>query len=272
MSGDRANHLANTFGCKVGTMSFTYLGLPLETTKPTVTDFTPLISKVERRLSGISKLLSYNGRLILVNLVFSALPTFYMCSLKLPPQVIKQIDVFRKHCLWSKGDINRKGTCLAAWEVACKPKDQGGLGIIDIQNQNDALLMKFLDKFYNNANVPWVQLTWSKLYHNDQTPPHARCLVGSFWWMDVLKLFEKFKQFTTCQPNRGNSVLLWSDIWIDQTLRDKFPHLFSFSRKHKCSIRFFINTDMERMFRLPLPNQAALQLESRNDYPKCKLG
>lgn len=122
--------------------------------------------------------------------------------------------------------------------------------------------MKFLDKFYNNANVPWVQLTWSKLYHNDQTPPHARCPVGSFWWKDVLKLFEKFKQFSTCQPNRGNSILLWSDIWIDQTLRDKFPHLFSFSRKPKCSVRFFINTEMERMFRLPLPNQAALQLQN----------
>lgn len=41
-----------------------------------------------------------------------------------------------------------------AWEVACKPKDQGGLGIIDIKSQNDALLMKFLDKFYNHSDVP----------------------------------------------------------------------------------------------------------------------
>lgn len=39
---------------------------------------------------------------------------FYMCSLLLPPQVIKQIDRYKKHCLWSGGDINRRGTCLAA--------------------------------------------------------------------------------------------------------------------------------------------------------------
>jgi len=58
-----------------------------------------------------------------------------MCSLKFSPQVIKQIDVYRKHCLWSSGDINRKGTCLVAWEIACKPKDQGGLGIIDIESE-----------------------------------------------------------------------------------------------------------------------------------------
>ena len=114
MRNDRATHLANTFGCQVGTMPFTYLGLPLGTTKPTITEYAPLLTKIERRLSGISKMISYNGRLILVNSVFSALPTFYMCSLKIPPQVIKQIDIFRKHCLWSKGDINRKGSCLAA--------------------------------------------------------------------------------------------------------------------------------------------------------------
>jgi hypothetical protein len=132
MSLERVTHLANTFGCQVGEMPFTYLGLPLGTTKPPISEFAPLITKMERRLTGISKFLSYNGRLILVNSVFLALPTFYMCTLKLPPGIIKQIDTYRKHCLWDKGDINRKGKCLVAWETACKPKDQGGLGIIDI--------------------------------------------------------------------------------------------------------------------------------------------
>jgi hypothetical protein len=99
MNISRATHLANTFGCKVGSMPFTYLGLPLSLTKPNIQEFTPLLSKIERRLTSISRLLSYNGRLILVNSVFSALPTFYMCSLRIPPQVIKQIDIYRKHCL-----------------------------------------------------------------------------------------------------------------------------------------------------------------------------
>ena len=70
----------------------------------------------------------------LVNYVFSALPTYYMYSLVIPPTGIHQIDRFRKHCLWSKGDISRKGTCLAAWEPMCRSKDEGGLGIINIQN------------------------------------------------------------------------------------------------------------------------------------------
>jgi hypothetical protein len=187
--------------------------------------------------------------------MFSALPTFYMCSLKLPPQVIKQIDVYRKHCLWSKGDINRKGSCLAAWETACKPKTQGGLGIIDIKSQNDALLMKFLDKFFNHADVTWVTLTWAKFSSSDQIPPQARSPVGSFWWKEVLKLFGKFQALPTYAPNKGNTILFWSDHWLDQTLKNKFPQLFSFSKKPKYS-RFFLDQDVNRLFSLPLCTQA----------------
>jgi hypothetical protein len=77
-----------------------------------------------------------------------------MCTLILPPQVIKQIDRFRKHCIWSKGDINRKSTYLVAWEPMCRTKEEGGLNIVNLENQNSALLIKFLDKFYNHAEIP----------------------------------------------------------------------------------------------------------------------
>lgn len=78
------------------------------------------------------------------------------------------------------------------WEIARKPKDQGGLGIIDIKSQNDALLMKFLDKFYNKAEILWMDLTWSKLYANKQTPPHVRSPVGSFRLKEILSLHKSF--------------------------------------------------------------------------------
>jgi hypothetical protein len=44
----------------------------------------------------------------MVNAVFSSLPTYYMCTLKLPITVIKQIDKLRRHCLWRGADINAK--------------------------------------------------------------------------------------------------------------------------------------------------------------------
>jgi len=101
----KASPLVSTFGCNLGNMPFTYLGLPLGTTRPTIQEFNTLMSRIESRLNGISMLLLYQGRLILVNFVFSAMPSFYMSSLQTPPHIFKQIDKYRKHyicgvCVW----------------------------------------------------------------------------------------------------------------------------------------------------------------------------
>lgn len=191
METDRANHLARTFGCQLGSMPFTYLGLPLGTTKPTVTNFLPILTRIEKRLMGLNKLLTYSGRLLMVNSVISALPTFYMCTLKIPASIIEQVDKYRKHGLWDGCDINRKGTCLVAWKKVCGPKDQGGLRIINLRAHNNALLLKYLDKFYNHRDIPWVHLTWQELY-NRPTPPHLCKPKGSFWWKVVIRLADKY--------------------------------------------------------------------------------
>lgn len=67
-----------------------------------------------------------------------------------------------------------------------KPKEKGGLGIINLRLQNDALLMKHLTKFYNKADIPWVRLVWSGYYTNRVL--HATREMGLFWWKDVLCL------------------------------------------------------------------------------------
>jgi hypothetical protein len=54
--------LAQTFDFFKGSLPFTYLGLPLGLTKPSVQDFLPLITKCERRLVSTSSFLSQAGR------------------------------------------------------------------------------------------------------------------------------------------------------------------------------------------------------------------
>jgi hypothetical protein len=90
-------------GLPLGTLPFTYLGLPLGLTKPKVEEFLPLISRCERRLISTSNYLSQVGWLQMTNAVFSSLPTFYLCTFKLHSTVIKQIDKF-KHYLWRGAD------------------------------------------------------------------------------------------------------------------------------------------------------------------------
>ena len=50
------------------------------------------------------------------------------------------------------------------------PKKEGGLGVMDLRKQNEALLMKNWHKFYSRLDIPWVNLVWEKLYPNGNLP------------------------------------------------------------------------------------------------------
>lgn len=164
VDADRLLHLANTFGCQVGSTPFTYLGLPLGSSKPKFESYLPLIDRVTRWLSGLSPFLSYGGRLVLVNSVFSSQAVYHMTSLQMPVKVILQIDRLRRQALWHGSNINTRGGCLVAWKSVCRPKKEGGLSSLNLRIQNKALSMKLLHKFLNRVDVPWVNLTWRALY------------------------------------------------------------------------------------------------------------
>ena len=170
MEEHESNSLAQTFGCSVGSLPFTYLGLPLGLTKPKVIDYLPMVNKCEKRLTCTLAFLSQAGRLEVTNSIFTALPTYFMCTFKLHKTVIKQIDKYRKHCLWRGADINAKTPPKAAWELVSLPKSEGGLGVLNLRTQNEALLLKYLHKFFNKVETPWVHLVWEKYYSNGALP------------------------------------------------------------------------------------------------------
>ena len=91
--------LAGTFGYQIGTFPFTYLGLPMGTTKPRIEDLTPIMDRVERRLSACSTWLSYSGRLQMVNSAITPIVTYTLCTIKVPKGFIDNIDRARKQCL-----------------------------------------------------------------------------------------------------------------------------------------------------------------------------
>lgn len=121
-SQDKLDHLARTFNCATGSLPFTYLGLPLSLTKPKVIDFSPLVSRCERRLPATSIFLNQGGMFEVTYSIFSALPTFSMSTFLLHQTVIDKIDKFRKLCLWRGADVNAKQKPKAAWPMVCREK------------------------------------------------------------------------------------------------------------------------------------------------------
>ena len=128
----KSTDLALILGCKVEVLPFTYLGLPLGTTRPKMEDLIGIIHRIDRRLVGIADTLSYDGRLIVIKSIISAIPKFAMCTLKLPLGFLDYIEGSTRGFFWRGKDIHKKGKCLVKWNNVCKPKRVGGLGILNL--------------------------------------------------------------------------------------------------------------------------------------------
>jgi hypothetical protein len=144
--------------------------------------------------------------------------------------------------------------------MVCLPKKQGGLGVIDLNTHNEAMLLKFLHKFYTKADIPWVRLIWENYYGNGKLPGQIK--KGSFWWRDIVKLLDKYKNLASVLVAIGDTVLLWSDKWNGNIPAQLFPKLFSFARNPAITLQAAINNPLFLSnFFLPLSAQAHDQLQ-----------
>lgn len=179
----------------------------------------------------------------------------------LPKTVIKQIDTARKQCLWRGAEANAKKIAKAAWPMVCVSKGEGGLGVHNLQTQNEALLLKHLHKFFNRNDLPWVKLIWDKHYRNDKLP-NPVVPKGSFWWRDVLKLLDKYKGLASVLVSDGKSCLLWEDLWNGQVRKLQFPELHSYAKNKWISASKAHATDaLFDLFNLPVLVEAFKQLQ-----------
>ena len=92
-------------------------------------EWRPVEDRFKKKLaSWTGKLLSYGDRLILVNSVLKSLPMFILSFFELPKGVWKRMDLFRSRFFWQSDGHKRKYR-LAKWNILCRQKEQGGLGI-----------------------------------------------------------------------------------------------------------------------------------------------
>lgn len=239
----------------------THLGLPLCLTKPRIEYFVPMLKRIENRLLGCSTLLSTRDKLTLIKLVFfSSMPIFFICSLMIPKTVVKQINIYLKQCFCRRYDTQEKGAALISWEKVSKPQTHGGLGALDITTHNQALLMKYLHKFLNGEDIPWVNIIWESHYSNNL--PGDK-MVGSFWWTYVLMLLPTYKQFARCKAGKGDTAMFWSDKWMDQPRYLKYLELYSFTNNKDISQKQVLELqETSQLFHRPLSQQAFMQFNS----------
>jgi hypothetical protein len=143
--------------------------------------------------------------------------------------------------------------------MVCRPKKKGGLGVLNLKIQNQGLLLKYLHKFYNKVDTPWVHLIWNTYYRGHI--PHALPPCGSFWWSDVFKLTPIFRGIASAKIGDGTTTLFWKDLWLSQINAKKFPRAFSYATREDVSVQGILNaSSLSDNFFLPLSPEAMAEL------------
>jgi hypothetical protein len=79
-------------------------------------------------------------------------------------------------------------------------------------------------------------------------------------WKDHLvetspRLLDNYKGLTGCNLGSGPTVFFWSDLWLDECLCHKFPHLLSFAKNTDMSVYEVVNAEfLEDLFHLLFSN------------------
>lgn len=118
--------------------------------------------RFEKKLtSWKGKLLSYGGRLVLINSVLTSMPMFLLSFFEISVGVRKRLDFYRSRFFWQSDEIKRKYK-LSRWDIVCRPKEQGGLGIENLEVKNKCLLSKWLYKLSVETQGMWIQILRNK--------------------------------------------------------------------------------------------------------------
>ncbi|KAJ4790934.1 RNA-directed DNA polymerase (reverse transcriptase)-related family protein [Rhynchospora pubera] len=193
--------------CAPKDMPVTYLGLPHSIRRLKKIHYKPLIDAFQRKLDGWkSRFLSPAGRVTLVKSVLTALPLHYMQVIQLPTWLVKHLDGIRRRFFWKGKDKCLGGHCLVNWSKCCTPKRAGGLGILDLALQNQALLIRWLWKLNAEPDSTWTAIVQT-LYGTTEVTLLDQSGLLSHGLRDVLKYLPFYSASTVSSSD--NLTLSW---------------------------------------------------------------
>lgn len=196
---------------------FTYLGVPIFYGRSKAIYFEPLVNKIRNALEGWkSKLLSFGGRITLIQSVLSSYPIYTLASAVVPKSILQRMERMMAQFLWDVKGENR--TQWVSWRSVCKPMEDGGLGIRGLAQIQAGLHAKLLWMILTGKSI-WAHIMRAKYFAGMQLviPPTASPL-----WRSVASHFEALNADSRWIIGDG-SRSFWLDNWIGERLIGPHP-------------------------------------------------
>jgi len=119
----------------------------------------------------------------------------------MPTTVMREVKRIQKNFLWDWGSENRK-IAWVAWDKICQSKDKGGLGVIDIEKFNLALLGKWIWRLKSEEGSLWKDIIESKYGGWRGLRSQYQSCKESMWWRDLRKVWY-----------RGGEMILKTEVY-----------------------------------------------------------
>jgi hypothetical protein len=219
------------FGCGQGQFPIRYLGIPIHYRRLTIAEWKLVEERLQKRLSSWKgKLLSLGGRLVLINSVLTNMVLYMLSFFILPKGILHKLDYYRSRFFW-QGDNEKKKYRLVKWSIVCSPKDQGGLGVHDLEVKNSALLGKWLFKLLTEDGI-WQTILRRK-YIGSKTLSQVVWKPGdSHFWAGLMATKNVFFRHGTFSIKNGAQIRFWEDAWLDNApLSEQYPALYRIARR-----------------------------------------
>ncbi|WKA06987.1 hypothetical protein VitviT2T_024859 [Vitis vinifera] len=236
---ENMDDLAWEFGCKVGSLPSTYLGMPLGASFKSTSVWDGVEDRFRKRLGMWKRqYLSKGGRMTLIRSTLSNLPIYLMSLLCLPSVVRRRLEKIQRDFLWGGGNLEQKPH-LVRWEVVCLNKKKGGLGVKNLSILNKALLAKWNWRFANEREALWNQVIRGK-YGEERggwSSREVREAHGLGLWKGIRMNWELACNRLVFIVGNGRRVRFWRDKWCgDSPLCSSFPSLFALTDDREESV------------------------------------
>lgn len=210
----RMQNIVNQLGFNIGSLPFTYLGVPIFKGRPKAAYPRPIADKAILKLaSWKASLLSMAGRVQLVKSVIYSMLTHSLTVYDWPVSLLKELEKCIRNFIWS-GDTEKRKLVTVAWNKICKPTDEGGLGLRSLTVLNEAANLKLCWDMLN-SNEDWAIVLRSRVCPR-RTPIRSH-VFSSIWSSIKLEFNLIFEKSRWCIGD-GQLIIFWNDNWGGQSL------------------------------------------------------
>jgi hypothetical protein len=116
---------------------------------------------------------------------------------------------------------------LGRWNIICRPKDQGGLGIEVLDIKNQCLLRRWLFKLLNEEGV-WQEFLQNKYLHSKSLIEVSVKPNFSPFWKGLMKAKDDFFTRGSITVGNGEGTWPWEGTWLgNKSLGHKYPSMYS---------------------------------------------